>query len=98
MAAYFLAVMDVTDPDGFQQYAAAAMPSFEGVNFEILAIADDPEPLEGKLPASHFAIIKFEDEEAAHAWYNSPSYAKAKPIRLNATTNGFAAILPGFSM
>ena len=95
MAAYFLAVMDVTDHDGFQQYAEAAMPSFAGVDFEILAIADDPEEIEGKLPASHFALIKFESEEAAKAWYNSDSYAKAKPIRLNATANGFATILKG---
>lgn len=97
MAAYFLAIMDVTDAEGFQQYAAAAMPSFEGVNFEILAIVDDPAPIEGELPASHFALIKFDSEEAAQAWYNSDSYAKAKPIRLNATANGFATILKGFS-
>lgn len=93
MAAYFLAVMDVTDQEGFQRYAEAAMPSFAGVNFEILSIADDPEVLEGDLPAKHFALIKFEDEAALKAWYGSESYAKAKPIRLGATTNGFATIL-----
>lgn len=93
MAAYFLAVMDVTDPEGFQQYAEAAMPSFEGVTFEVLSVADDPEVIEGKLPASHFALIKFDNEEAAKAWYNSDAYAKAKPLRLNSTANGFCTIL-----
>ena len=96
MAAYFLAVMDVTDEAGFQQYAAAAMPSFEGVNFEILSIADGPEVLEGTLPAQHIALIKFDDEAALKAWYESDSYKKAKPIRLNATKNGFATILNSF--
>lgn len=95
MAAYFLAAMDVTDPAGFQLYAEAAMPTFEGVNFEILSIADNPEVLEGTLPAQHFALIRFDDEAALKAWYDSEGYKKAKPIRLNATANGFATILNG---
>lgn len=93
MAAYFLAVMDIVDQTGFQQYAEAAMPSFEGVNFEILSIADDPEVLEGELPAKHIALIKFDDEAALKAWYESDSYRKAKPFRINSTTNSFATIL-----
>ena len=93
MAAYFLAAMDIINPEGFGQYAEAAMPSFAGLNFEILSIADDPEVLEGKLPASHIALIKFNDEDALKAWYESDSYKRAKPLRLNSTTNGFATIL-----
>lgn len=96
MAAYILFAMDVTDEAGFQQYAEAAMPSFEGVNFEIISIMDNPEVLEGTLPAQHIALIKFDDEESLKAWYESDNYKKAKPLRINSTTNSFATILKSF--
>jgi uncharacterized protein (DUF1330 family) len=37
--------------------------------------------LEGNTPKSRLVIIAFDSLEQARAWYNSPEYAKIRPIR-----------------
>ena len=43
-------------------------------------------------------IIRFETEEKAMGFYDSPEYAPLKRLRLRSTTNHSCVLAPGFTM
>ena len=79
-------------PGGHQSYAeegGAIVAQYGGER-----VAGDPqvEVVEGEWPGSTTAIVKFDDLEAAHRWYDSPEYQKAREIRLSAATTNAAFV------
>ena len=96
MAVYFLAALNVNDKDGFQKYGEAGFASLEGHAFEVVSIDDDPELLEGTIPGRHMVLLKFNSKEELHRWWDSPSYAKAKPFRHAAADTPFIIAINGY--
>lgn len=94
MSAYILIHNAVTDPAQMQQYLPRAVDTLTVHGAEILVVADEAAVPEGSPPFPRTVILKFESREAAQAWYESPEYRKALPLRLQAT-RGYALLVDG---
>lgn len=97
MATYFVGNFRITDAEGIAKYREAVVPQLLKAGCEFLVINDDVEVVEGS-PAPSIIVLKFESDEAARKWLNSPEYQTIKHLRLNASTDGWAALSEGFQM
>lgn len=94
MSAYIVFHNVVTDPIRMQQHVPKAIETLQAHGAEMLVVADDATILEGSPPFPRTMIFKFSSREAASAWYESPEYRKASPLRLQAT-QGYAVLVDG---
>lgn len=78
--AYWIAHVDVRDPEGYKDYVATAKPAFERYGAKFLARGGKWEAMEGRGRARN-VVIEFPSFEAATSCYNSPEYQAAKAIR-----------------
>jgi uncharacterized protein (DUF1330 family) len=78
--AYWIARVDVRDPDRYKDYVAAAKPAFERFGAVFLARGGAYEATEGPARGRN-VVIEFESMDAARACYNSSEYQAAKAIR-----------------
>jgi uncharacterized protein (DUF1330 family) len=77
---YWIARVDVRDPEGYKDYVATAKPAFERFGAKFLARGGAHELVEGPGRARN-VVIEFDSMEAARDCYNSPEYQAAKLIR-----------------
>jgi uncharacterized protein (DUF1330 family) len=94
MSAYIVVQNVVTDPAQMQQYIPKAIETLTAHGAEILVAAEGATVLEGSPPFPRTIILKFASREAAVAWYESPEYRKAMPLRLQAT-QGYMLLVDG---
>lgn len=78
--AYWIAHVDVTNPDGYQHYVAANAAAFSKYGARFLVRGGRFEAPEGK-PRSRNIVLEFKDYDTAVACYHSPEYAHAKSLR-----------------
>jgi uncharacterized protein (DUF1330 family) len=98
MSAYFVLHNRIIDDDAMQNsYIPMAVGSLMAHGAEILAIADESTVVEGAPEFPRTILIRFDTREQAEAWYNSPEYQQAIPIR-QAATEGFCVLVDGFVM
>ncbi len=81
MAAYLVALIDVTDPDAYQEYAKRAGAAAEKRGIKFLARGGRTVSLEGAEPPGRVVILPFENMEAAQAYYDSPDYQDGNTYR-----------------
>lgn len=82
MTAYVIFIRDrVIDDVEMQAYAAGAKLARGEHKIKPLVYYGAAEALEG-YTVDGVVILQFEDMAAAHAWYDSPAYQKAKEHRL----------------
>lgn len=81
---YWVANVDVSNPDGYKQYVAANAVPFHKYGARFLTRGGKSELVEGKL-RSRVVLIEFPSFEAALACYRSPEYAAAKKLRESAS-------------
>ncbi|MEO9615573.1 MAG: DUF1330 domain-containing protein [Nitratireductor sp.] len=79
--AYWIAHVDVRDPERYKDYVATAKPAFERYGANFLARGGTYEAMEGKGRARN-VVIEFPSLQAAKDCYNSPEYQAAKAIRV----------------
>ncbi len=89
MAAYLIALVDVTDPDAYQEYATRAGAAARKKGLKFLARGGRTVSLEGAPPPGRVVIIPFENMEAAQAYYDSAEYQEAKSFREGAAKAQF---------
>jgi uncharacterized protein (DUF1330 family) len=77
---YWIARVDVRDPEGYKDYVAAAKPAFDKYGGRFLARGGLYETLEGPDHARN-VVIEFASLQAAHDCYHSPEYTAARAIR-----------------
>lgn len=77
---YWIARVDVRDPEGYKDYVATAKPAFERFGAKFLARGGPHDVVEGPGRARN-VVIEFESMAAARDCYNSPEYQAAKLIR-----------------
>lgn len=77
---YWIARVDVRDPERYKDYISTAKPAFERFGAKFLARGASPDHVEGPGRARN-VIIEFESLAAAKDCYNSPEYQAAKAIR-----------------
>jgi uncharacterized protein (DUF1330 family) len=81
MAAYLIADVEVTDPDGYQEYRRLVAPTVAQFGGRFLARGGRSEALEGNWTPKRLVIIEFPSWEKLEAWYRSPEYAPALALR-----------------
>ena len=91
MTAYMIALVDVTDPDRYQEYVRLAPAAGKKFHAKSLARGGDMEVKEGDINPGRVVIIEFDSMETARAWYDSPEYQAAREHRVGAAT--FSMIL-----
>ena len=79
MATYFVGNFRITDAEGIAKYREAVVPQLLKAGCEFLVINDDVEVVEGS-PAPSIIVLKFESDEAARKWLNSPEYQTIKHL------------------
>jgi uncharacterized protein (DUF1330 family) len=78
--AYWIARVDVSDPQGYQEYVAANAAAFSKYGARFLVRGGRFEAPEGT-PRARNVVLEFKDYDTAVACYHSPEYAAAKAKR-----------------
>lgn len=78
--AYWIAHVNVSDPDAYEAYKAANAEPFAKYGARFLVRAGRYEQAEGNSKPRQ-VVIEFPDYDTAKACYNSPEYQAAKALR-----------------
>lgn len=78
--AYWIAHVDVRDPERYKDYVATARPAFERHGAKFLARGGAYETMEG-VGRGRNVVIEFPSMQAATDCYHSAEYQAAKTIR-----------------
>jgi len=82
MKAYVVANIDVTNPEGYEEYKGAAAASIAQYGGRYIVRGGRTEVLDGDVNPKRIALIEFPDFETAKRWHRSPEYQAALPKRL----------------
>jgi uncharacterized protein (DUF1330 family) len=77
---YWIARMEVTDPEAYDRYRSANAEAFEKYGARFVVRGGAQETREGGWPARS-VVMEFPSVEAARACYDSPEYQRAKTLR-----------------
>jgi len=69
------------DMAGIEAYGKAAGPTIAHAGARVLVVDDEPQVVEGSWPGNRTVVLEFDSVEAARAWYESPEYQAAVPLR-----------------
>ncbi|MEA2332008.1 MAG: hypothetical protein QOH58_2146 [Thermoleophilaceae bacterium] len=97
MSAYLVSSYRVTNPDAFQGYGPAVVPTIMAHGGEIVVADYESEALDGE-PAPTTVVIRFESKEAARAWLESPEYEAIKHLRTDNTEGTTAVLVDEFTL
>jgi uncharacterized protein (DUF1330 family) len=96
MSAYLVYNYAVTNPEEYQAYPPAAMPTLAGHDVEVL-VADYESVAKEGVPAPVTVLLRFKSKEAALAWYESSDYQAIMHQRTD-NTDGVVVLCDGFVM
>lgn len=88
---YWIALVDVSDPEKYKAYVAANAEAFGKYGARFVVRGGPSETVEGKL-RSRLVVLEFKDYATALACYRSPEYARAKALRVGASTADIAVV------
>ncbi len=77
---YWIARVDVSDPDAYQRYVAANAAAFRSFGARFIVRGGRFEAPEGTARSCNI-VLEFKDYDTAVACYHSPEYAAAKALR-----------------
>ena len=77
---YWIAHVDVTDPEGYKAYVAANAAAFAEFGARFL-VRGGVAQVKAGAPKSRHVVIEFEDYATALACYESPAYRRAMLLR-----------------
>lgn len=92
--AYWIARIDVTQPERYSEYVEAATPAYKEYGATFIVRGGAIGGGEGK-GRERNVVIEFASMQVALACYNSPAYAKARAIRQEISV-GELTIVEGF--
>ncbi len=96
MASYVVANYNVTNPEGYDAYIAAVIPTIVSHGGKILVAGPDSVGIEGN-PGSVSVVLQFPTREALEGWFNSPEYRAIIHLRTD-NTEGFVVFADEFLM
>jgi len=80
MTAYIVVEIDVTDPEGYEEYRRLAAPTVINSGGKYIVRGGETTSLYGDPPKSRIAIMLFESMDKAKAAFDSPAFKAAKAI------------------
>ena len=84
MPAYMFVQIKITDPDKFARYREAVPSVVAAFGGRYIARGGDVAVLEGSHDGRRLVLFEFPSVEAIRRFWDSPEYAKVKPLRENA--------------
>jgi uncharacterized protein (DUF1330 family) len=81
MTAYVIVDINITDLEGYKEYAKMAPETVTVYGGKYIARGGANETLEGDWQAKRLVILEFPSVEQAKKWLNSPEYAPARALR-----------------
>ena len=84
-AAYLIVESQVTDPELFTRYMAAAPEVVRSFGGEYLVRGGKMQVLEGDWQPPRLTVLRYPSFEQAQAMYDSPGYVHARSLRQGAT-------------
>jgi uncharacterized protein (DUF1330 family) len=81
MPAYIVVEIVIEDPAHYERYKVLAPPSIAQYGGRYLARGGPTTALEGEWQPGRFVMSEFPSAGRARAWWESPEYAEAKPLR-----------------
>ena len=94
MAAYVIAHIEVTDPDGYAEYVKGVPATIAKYGGRYLARGGATERLEGTAPVHRLVILEFPSSAKAREWYGSAEYRRLLAIR-QANSRGEVTLIEG---
>jgi uncharacterized protein (DUF1330 family) len=95
MSAYMVFNYTITNPEGYQAYPPAAMPTLPS-GAEVLVADYESDSIEGA-PGHVTVVLRFESRDVARAWYESEAYQAVRHLRTS-NAEGAATLCDGFVM
>ncbi len=92
MSCYFVAQIDIRDPEGYGRYLDGFDEVFERYRGTVLAVDDEASVLEGAWPGARTVIIEFPDRAELDRWYRSPEYQRLAVHRRAAAAANIVAV------
>ena len=96
MAAYLIADIEITNPEGYAAYRPLAAASVTKHGGRFIARGGAIDALEGGWTPSRIVIIEFPSMDAAQKFYHSDDYQTALKVRLE-NSSGRVVIVDGAS-
>ena len=85
MPSYFLAQINIVDPEGYEKYLEKFDAVFKRYNGRVIAVDDAITVLEGTWPFIRTVLIEFPSESALRDWYDSVEYQAIAKHRRDAS-------------
>ena len=92
--AYWIAHVDVRDPEQYKLYVDGAAPAFVEYGAKFLARGGENLPVDGDNLGARHVVIEFKDLATAKACFDSETYQKAREHRLPVST-GHVVLVEG---
>jgi len=89
---YWIAHVDVHDPESYKAYIAALPAVWEKWGARYLIRAGQSTPAEGETAGARHVVIEFPSYAAALDCYNSPEYQAARAHRVSASTGSITVV------
>ncbi len=81
MSAFVIVDIDITDPEGYEEYKLLAAPTVAAYEGKYIARGGKNEVLEGEWVPRRLVILEFPTSFRAKEWLNSPEYSAIKHMR-----------------
>ena len=78
--AYAIAEVEVSDPAGFQQYAAKIPATLTPYHGKVV-VRGKADTKEGAAPNGSVVVLAFDNLDNAESWYSSTAYREIIPLR-----------------
>ncbi|MGO9742334.1 MAG: DUF1330 domain-containing protein [Roseiarcus sp.] len=88
---YLIARIDITNPEAYAKYAAAATQAIADHGGKVLICGGRNEALEGQASARN-VVLEFESYDPARTYYFSPQYQAAEALREGAAVIEFVLV------
>jgi uncharacterized protein (DUF1330 family) len=78
---YIVAVLDIRDREGFEDYRQRVPATIERYGGRYLIRGGEYERLEGEWEPRRLTVVEFDSTEAARRWYDSEDYRPLRELR-----------------
>jgi uncharacterized protein (DUF1330 family) len=92
MTAYVIVETDITDPERYEEYKAAAPATIAAGGGRYLVRGGEHVVLEGDWQPTRLVVLEFEDLAGAKRWYESEGYSGARKLREGAVHMRMVAV------
>jgi len=92
MSSYVVAQISINDREKYARYEAGFMEIFSRFGGQVLAVDESPSIVEGHWPHTRTVLLRFDDIEAAKAWYHSEDYQRLAKHRWEASVADIAFV------